>query len=156
MLCGVRVEFPSEFVEEQAQIAQDPKRAQHHGGGHLSLSLVSLSCLPALSTCEPKGAWGEHDRYKRNFLAPDLGFMRVLRAWRAYRSPCRLSFRLLCRFQALGPGARLLLHRHLHGVARATWRNWRWGSSPGLPQTLRFRNTSTPPLFTPRTPLCSQ
>ena len=28
MLCGVRVEFPSEFVEEQAQIAQDPKRAQ--------------------------------------------------------------------------------------------------------------------------------
>ena len=28
MLCGVRVEFPSEFVEEQAHIAHDPKRAQ--------------------------------------------------------------------------------------------------------------------------------
>ena len=59
----------------------------NHGGGHLSLRLLSL-CLvfPPLSTCEPGTGGGWQDRYKRRFLAPELWFMRVLCMWRAYRS----------------------------------------------------------------------
>ena len=59
----------------------------------------SVNVFTPLSTCEPKGARGGHDRYKRHFLAPELGFMRVLRMWRAYSSPFRLPFRLLADFR---------------------------------------------------------
>ena len=71
---------------------------------------LALSCVSLLSSClehlNPRAHVGGQDRYQRNFLAPELGLMRVLRVWRAYRSPCRLPCRLLADCRRWDPGAR--------------------------------------------------
>ena len=48
MLCGVRVEWPPHFVEEQARIAKDPKLAQKELlslNGRLHMIESELNCL---------------------------------------------------------------------------------------------------------------